>query len=376
MTTFDWIDSDADLVPLIEKLAATPAWALDTEFHREKTYTPRLALVQVASPHGISLIDPFRVDITRIRAAFDDAVVILHAADQDLEILDIHVGRRPARIFDTQVAAGFLGMESPSLANLVGRFLGLQLPKGDRLTDWTARPLTGDQLIYAASDVEHLVPLHEVLTERLQAEKRLQWAFDECDHLLGRERPVRVPEETWWRLKGSRSLRGRAQSIAQAVCAWREREAESLDLQPRMVLSDLAILAIAQNPPSDRAGLLALRGVDGRHLRKGADRRILAAIEQGKALPADALRQPPSGEPEGRLKPVIATVMGWISQRAVDLDLNPSLLATRTDVRDLLQYGNGRLTDGWREEVVGRPILRFAAGDAHLAVERDRVRLV
>ncbi|MCC7076103.1 MAG: ribonuclease D [Acidimicrobiia bacterium] len=377
MITYDLIDTDADFETLVDKLRATPVWGFDTEFHRERTYYPKLALVQIASPHGLAVVDPFSVDVRGLAAAFEDSLVVVHAADQDLEILDVHVGTRPTRLFDTQIAAGFLGMDNPSLASLVNRALGADLPKGDRLTDWTRRPLSAAQLEYAAADVVHLLGLQETLATRLEAAGRLQWALDECAHLLAKRRIVRPPDETWWRLKGSRSLRGKAPAVAQAVCAWREREAERLDIPPRMILPDLAILALAQRPPTDREGLLAIRGVDARHLRKGADRRVLDAIRTGMDLPADRLRRPPAGESEGRLKPLITAVMGWVAQRAFDLDLNATLLATRSDVQALLEGAPAtRLVDGWRKDVVGGSILRFAAGDAHLVVDGTTIRMV
>src|SRR5258708_7444638 len=134
------IDSQAGFDRVLEELAGQPAYALDTEFHRERTYWPHLALVQLAWRDGVALVDPLAVDIGRLRSVLDsDALCVAHAADQDLEILKTVCGVLPRRLFDTQVAAGFLGHSSPSLSTLAHSLLKITLPKGDRMTDWTRR---------------------------------------------------------------------------------------------------------------------------------------------------------------------------------------------------------------------------------------------
>ena len=149
---------------MVERLLGEPRYALDTEFHRERTYWPALALVQVAwaagdgGPAGVALIDPLAVDVTALGEVLaGPGVMVAHAADQDLEILERACGRGPSRLFDTQIGAGFAGHSSSSLSSLLKAFLGLEVAKGDRLTDWRVRPLTSSQLDYAASDVDHLL---------------------------------------------------------------------------------------------------------------------------------------------------------------------------------------------------------------------------
>src|SRR5207237_1127158 len=134
--------------------------------------------------------------------------LVAHAAEQDLEVLLHACGAVPSRLFDTQVAAGFLGLSSPSLATLVERFVGVRLPKGDRLTDWTRRPLTTAQLAYAAADVTHLLEARQTIRRELEGRGRLTWAEDECRLLLTRVRQPQDPATAWWRMKDARSLRG------------------------------------------------------------------------------------------------------------------------------------------------------------------------
>ena len=221
---------------------------LDTEFHRERTYFPQLALVQLAWRGGIALVDPLAIDISPLaRVLQGPGLAVVHAAEQDLEVLEHACGTVPARLFDTQVAAGFLGQVSPSLVNLVERVLGVRLLKGDQLTDWTRRPLSAGQLAYAAGDVAYLLELRERIGERLEEKGRMQWANEEFAILLSRDRSSTEPEQAWWRLPRSRQLRG-PRGVAQCVAAWRERRAQRMDLPVRFVLPDLAVLSISQHP--------------------------------------------------------------------------------------------------------------------------------
>lgn len=203
------VESRGALEALVETLLPEPAYAFDTEFHRERTYWPRLALVQIAWPGGIALVDSMAVSLEPLAKVLSgDAVMIAHAADQDIEVLEQAAGCGPAHLFDTQVAAGFLGLSSPSLSSLVERFLAKRMVKGDRLTDWLKRPLTEAQKLYAAEDVAHLLELTSVLSLRLEEMGRLSWAEHECESLRLRPRGAPLPEEAWWRMKEARSLRG------------------------------------------------------------------------------------------------------------------------------------------------------------------------
>ena len=194
VTDYRIVDTREALHEVVEALESEPRFALDTEFHRERTYWPKVALVQIAWPGDLVLIDPLAVEMGPLAAVFDDeTVVVAHAAAQDLEVLENCCGAVPARLFDTQLAAGFLGMATPSLAALHERELGLQLPKSSRLTDWLVRPLRTAQLDYAASDVAHLLEIHDRLTEQLTKRGRLSWAEAEFDLLLARDRGPATP---------------------------------------------------------------------------------------------------------------------------------------------------------------------------------------
>ena len=188
------------------RLLDEPRYGLDTEFHGERTYWPRLALIQIAWPGGLALVDPLTIDARRLAPGAGRAGLHGRARrrsgprDPRTRVRD-----SPTQMFDTQVAAGFLGLGTPSLVSLVEQLLGVRLGKGDRLTDWTRRPLTAEQRTYAAADVEHLLELQDVLVERLEAVGRLDWALDECEDRRQRVRTRPEPEAAWWRIKGARA---------------------------------------------------------------------------------------------------------------------------------------------------------------------------
>jgi ribonuclease D len=365
------------LADLVDKLKAAGRYALDTEFHREKTYWPRLALVQVAWQDGaadcpsVALVDPLAVPPAPLSEVLaGPGPMVAHAASQDLEVLERACGVVPDHLFDTQVAAGFLGHSSASLSSLTERYLGVRLTKGDRLTDWSRRPLTPSQLAYAAADVSHLLALADTIAGLLEQRGRLSWAEEECANLLRRPLGPGAPEEAWWRLRDNRQLGGAARGVAQEVAAWRERRARQLDLPPRMVLPDLALLSIAHSQPTTAAALREVRGLDGRHLRQGSEEEILAAVTRGKTLAPGALKVAQSEQVSRELRPAVALASAWVAQLSRDEEVDAALLATRADVVEYLSGKSGaRLGQGWRAGLVGAPLRRLAGGRASLALD-------
>lgn len=369
----DWefVASPGGLSDVVTELLKADAYAIDTEFHRERTYYPRLALVQIAWPGGIALIDPIAVSIEPLAAILrSDALAVLHAADQDLEVLKLACGSVPEVIFDTQVAAGFLGYVSPSLVSLVEGLLGIRLHKGDQLADWMQRPLTPSQQSYAAGDVAYLLELRQVITARLRELSREEWATEECAVLLEKDRGPNAPEQAWWRLPHSRQLRGPSRGVAQEIAAWRERRAQNLDQPVRFVLSDLALMSLSQRPPSSREELRRTRGVDARHLTGKVPDELLQAISTGRSLSPTALRLPPGQHLERLNRPMIALASAYVSQRAAELELDPAILATRADLLGFFQdRPMGRLAAGWRHDLIGASLQRLSSGQAALAFD-------
>ncbi|HVM65190.1 MAG TPA: HRDC domain-containing protein [Acidimicrobiales bacterium] len=367
-----WVDDDAGLQELVGALSEAGEFAFDTEFHRERTYWPQLALLQVAWEGGVALVDPMAVDIAPLgQCLLCSPLVVAHAAGQDLEVLDRACGCVPHNLFDTQVAAGFIGFSTPSLATLAERILDLHLPKGDRLTDWKQRPLSPAQVEYAAADVAYLLPLARLITEQLTAAGRYAWALQECREQFSAARAPQDPETAWWKIKEVRHLRGRSRAVAQEVAAWRERTAADLDRPVRTVLPDLAVLAVSTHPPSNLEQLRGLRGIEGRLPRGDLAAGLLDAVATGLELPPGDVHLPPSDDVDRGMRPAASLVSAWIGQLSRDLRIDASLLATRADLHAFIRGDpNARLLQGWRGELIGDRVRRLVSGDAALAFDK------
>ena len=319
------------------------------------------------------VVDPLAVDVAPLRALLDsDAPCIMHAASQDLEILERACGCGPRVLVDTQVAAGFVGLGSPGLGVLLQRRLGVHLGKADRLTDWLQRPLPDEAVVYAALDVAHLHALWASEEEELVARGRVDWALDECDELRRRHGEPFAAELAWWRIKEARRLKGRARGVAQSVSAWRETRARQLDRPVRHVLPDLAVMAIAERPPRTRGDLARVRGLDGRHLKNGAAEELMVAVKAGIDLPESELLLPPRDGVDSTFRPAVTLASAWVSQLSRDADLDASLVATRADLESLVRGdGASRLLTGWRAEVAGEAVQRLLEGTAALAFDGE-----
>lgn len=368
-----WIDTAAELDQLVDELSATTRLAIDTEFHRERTYWPQCALVQIGWDDGQALVDPLAVDIRPIGALLTGRTTVMHAAGQDLEVFQHSVGVVPDDLFDTQIAASFLGMSSIGLAPLVNKMLGVHLPKADRLGDWLVRPLSEDAKRYAQSDVVHLFELHDQMTASLEERGRMDWVRSECQALVDRSLAPSDPEVAWWRVKEARRLKGTAAAVAQSLAAWREAHAAETDRPLRSVLPDLALAGIAQRPPKDVDDLLAIRGLRDRGIPKSIRDDVLAAVARGQALDPDEVRYPEDRPVPAELRGAVPLLMSWVAQRARELDLDPAVLATRGDLEGFLRSDDDtRLASGWRAEALateigdlleGRAGLSFAKGE-------------
>ncbi|MGQ0432923.1 MAG: ribonuclease D [Microthrixaceae bacterium] len=366
----EWVDDAAAFARLVDRLATADVYGLDTEFHRERTYHARLALLQLSWRGGVAVVDPLAVDVAPLATVLrGSGVCVMHAASQDLEILDRVCGTVPSRLFDTQVAAGFVGYSSVGLGALVQGELGVKLPKADRLGDWLARPLGKDAIEYAASDVAHLHELYDILIAKLNERGRRQWAEDECELNRSRAASATVPERAWWKVKEARSLRGRAAAVAQTMAAWRERKAADVDRPVRFLLADLAMVSMAQRPPETEDDLRRVRGLDEGKRKGNAARELLEVVADGLALDLEAVQVPPTEGVDKSRRAAASLVSAWAAQRARELQVDAALLATRSDIETFLMDGTGRLAIGWRNDVVGEPIRALAAGEASLAVD-------
>lgn len=372
-----WVDDDRALTELIKVLVDEPAYGLDTEFLSERTYWPQLCLVQVSWPKGVALVDPLACDVRAlVEVLRAPATMITHAGASDLPILERAVGARPSALFDVQLAAGFVGLGLPSLGSLVSVLLGVRLDKSEQLADWSARPLSPAVRRYAAADVEYLFPLTLELDHRLQDLGREAWAASECEQLRLTADRRSDPDTAWWKIKGASGMRGEKAKVAQAVGAWRERRAQRLDLVPRFVLPDLAMAAVVGRPPRTRDDVAKLRGVN--RMSSEVAHELLEAVEVGRAMPTSELRMPEKLDDGPELDAAVALVVAYVAELARSQRIERQLLATREDVKALVNGRPSRLDSGWRRDVAGdrlhrlldgKAVIRLTDGGRHLRLE-------
>lgn len=376
MSGFEWVSNQGRFEELVQSLRSTPAYGLDTEFHRERTYLPVLALVQVASHEGVALVDALAVDVSPLSDLLDGGgVCVMHAASQDLEMLELACGAVPRHLFDTQIAALFCGYRTSSLAKLVEGFLDVRLDKSAQLSDWTRRPLPDSDRRYAAADVSHLLRLREALVEALEARGRLSWADEEMERLRSKDRSPPDPKTLWWKLRGKTKLNGKARGVAQELAIWRDQEARKRNRPPRSILSDMALLALSQRPARSPSQLRGIRNFDARRF-KHTDA-LLAAIERGVSLPKSAVCAPPKKPAEApNVDGVVALCLAWLAQRASREGLDLTVLGTRDDVTQLALGEPSRLSSGWRAELVGSELSAIIEGRAVLRVNGTELELL
>ncbi len=370
--SFEWVDSEDALKDVVTSVLSGSRYAIDTEFHREKTYYPKLALVQIRWGNQTALIDPLAVDPRGFARLFNnDILAVFHAAQQDIEVLRHAALEAPKNIFDCQVAAGFVGFSTPSLATLVQAVKKISLSKGDRLTDWLRRPLTEQQCAYAADDVVHLFDLHDELTRQLSELGRIDWVTDACAELAIRPMGPQDPSDAWLKLKEARALKGNARGVVQALAKWREERAMRGDLPPRRVMSDMALLGISQKIPKSVEELANTRGVDDRHLSADYCREIMTAVRDG-AKNVVSMPTSDNDDVDKWARPALTLITAWVGELARRHKIDATLLATRNDITAFLRKApNARLCQGWRAILIGDDLTRILNGEVGLSVDRD-----
>lgn len=356
--------SDA-LAAACARLGAAPRLALDTEFVRERTYLAELALVQLGDGTEIHLVDPTaRMDVAPLVGVLGNAgcTKVLHAARQDVEVLLPLLGAPLAPVLDTQVAAALLGLPAQvGYADLVARELGVQLEKGQARTDWLRRPLSPQQLDYAADDVRYLLPLAARLEERLDALGRNAWLAEECAALAD-SRLYRVdPAEAWQRFKGTEQLRPAEQVRLRSLARWREERAQRRNLPRSWVLADDAVREIARVAPRDLGQLKDLRVLpDSAATKLGGE--IFQALERAAGEPLDGIEQRNEGRPSPEEQALQKRLGDALRAAAARLELAPEVLATQKDLRRLVK-GERDVPPlrGWRRTAVGDVLLETLA---------------
>lgn len=373
--------SDFDgLVAFCQRAASSRILAVDTEFLREKTYYPKLCLIQVATHDESVAIDPLLIeDLSPLAALLADERItkVFHACTQDLEAILCSIDVVPAPIFDTQLAGAYVGMRQQlGYGALVERYTGVHLPKADSLTDWSRRPLDAEQLAYAEDDVRYLPGIYDAMMTQLVSRNRLAWVADEMAALSDRSQVERDPREAYLHLKRSGSLTRRQMAVAREVAAWREQEAARRDVPRKWVVSDEVLVEVSKRSPKSVDRLRRIRGTEQIGSRDAET--LVRAVRRGLAMGLDDLpqikrRERVSAEAEGAVDLMYA-LLRIVADRE---DVAPQVIATRDDLLDLLQgHKDCRLSHGWRHDLAGRLLERLLSGEIGLTVKDGRVEVL
>ena len=377
------VENTDDLRALVAELSAAPYLALDTEFLRDQTYWPKLCLIQVAANGVEAIIDPLGpgIDLTPFYELLKrpDIIKVMHAARQDIEIFYLQGGVLPNPLFDSQIAAMVCGFgDAASYETLARKIAHVEVDKSARFTDWSRRPLSERQLEYALADVTHLRVIYEALVKQLEKSGRSSWVAEEIAALQDPNLYKLDPVNSWKRLK-PRTSNKRFLAMLAAIAAWREREAQTMDIPRGRVIKDEAIMEIAAHPPATAEGLDKIRMVPKGFSNSRLGRGIMEAIEIGKTAP------PPEGvEPErGRRKiePSPATIdllKTLLRLKAEEADVAPRLIADAEDIERLASNDDDGVAalHGWRNEVFGKDAIALRKGELAIGLENGKAVIV
>jgi ribonuclease D len=377
------IASNEALDQLCRRLAADAFITVDTEFMRERTYFPELCVVQLAGAHEVAVIDAQAdgIDLTPLGALLANPAVmkVFHAARQDIEIFVLRFGAVPTPLFDTQIAAMVAGFgDQVSYEALVGGLTGGAIDKAHRFSDWSARPLSPAQIAYAAADVTHLRDVYSRLRARLEEDGRIEWVAEEMAALTDPALYRVNPDSAWERLRprsGNRRFLGRVQALA----AWREREAQRVNIPRQRLVKDEALLEIAATAPADVNALARVRTVTRGFAEGRIGEALLDAVAAAAKIPDSAL--PPAPPPRDAQRPspaLLALLKVLLAAKCEYHHVAPRLVASSDDLERLALEDAPAIPalHGWRREVFGEDALALKQGRISLAADGRQVKLI
>jgi len=374
----DIVASYDALPALCERVAKAARVGVDTEFHAERTYAPRLMVVQLAFEDGSVVVDPIAIpDLDALSLALGETTVVGHALSSDLKIFADRFGRVPSKVFDCQVAASFLGYGMQvSLADLVRDVCKVRLAKSQTVSDWSARPFTPKQIDYLVDDVNYLFAMQDALTERLAAAGRLEWALAESSQLGEVDRYRSDERRGLLRISGSNRMNRRELGVLSQLLVLRDRIARDRDIPPKYVMPDDVMAGLATLRPKHVEDLAQLRRLDA-GMRRNLGDAILAAVERGEAIPDDELPEK-AARPLGNARETLVALLGVAAgEIARENDLPQSLVVPRAalervareipSTREAFERTLG--IEGWRLELIGEPLWGLLCGTGVARVE-------
>ncbi len=373
-------DTEA-LQSLVDMIRPAGFVTIDTEFMRERTYWPKLCLIQVGTDDVHAIIDPLAFDdLSPLWDLLSDPAVlkVMHAGSQDMEIFYQVMDTVPAPTFDTQIAATLAGFpQQVGYGAIVQEIAGVTLDKSDTFTDWAKRPLSSTQIEYALNDVRYLPQVYRKLRDDLARQGRQGWLEPDFARLTSPETYEVVPENQYKRVKRYKSLNRRQMGVLQKVAAWREFEAQRRDIPRKWVLGDESLIEVARRSPDTSEKLRVIRGVTDK-LQKSAYGRLIEAVQTGLAMSDDELpfverKHRPVGDIDGAVDLMSALVRLRAHQQGIAVPL----LASRSNMERLARGDreDNPLMEGWRKSLIGDELLLLLAGKISLSA-RDGLLVV
>ncbi len=376
-----FIDTPEDLARFCDAIRDSEWLALDTEFIRERTYHPRLCLLQVCNDEIAACVDPLAIKdmMPLLDVLFDGRILkVFHAARQDLEIFLHDWQQIPLPLFDTQPAAALLGYgDQIGYANLVKQILGVDLPKDHSRTDWSRRPLGEGQIRYALDDVIYLGKVYLQMRGQLSELNRLQWLVDDFAELANPATYRSVPEDMWKRVKGRQRVHGMKLAALQQLAAWREQQALIRNLPRKWVLKDEVMVDLAKRAPTEKKQLEHIRGLEPGAIRRDGEQ-LLAVLKSSQNIPMDAwpVEQFTANKMTSQqqaMTDLLSTALRIIAEQQ---QLSPSAIATRKQLEKIVRgEADCELLKGWRKSVAGTTLTQIVSGEQQI-VNRDGQLLI
>ena len=378
------IEDNAALANLCTRLAQSPFVCVDTEFMRESTFWPELCLIQIADSNEAAAIDPMTpgIDLKPLLDLLtdnEDVLKIFHAGGQDIEIIYNLTAKTPHPLFDTQIAAMALGQgEQIGYSNLVDSWLGLQIDKGARFTDWARRPLETRQVDYAIGDVTHLAEIFPKMLDRLRKTGRGAWLDQEMERLADPANYANDPDNAWKRVR----IAGRKPDVLgrlKALARWREMEARGKNLPRGRIVKDETLADLASHPPKKQSDLARVRGLSATWAGNDIGARLMAALDDAK--PMTNAEMPPRDDRKpglGKDGSLVADLLKLLLKiRSRDIDVASRLLARSEELEALAagQRDGLAILEGWRYDQFGRDALDLVEGRLGFAVRNGKLRM-
>lgn len=378
------IEDSAALANLCARLAQKPYICVDTEFMRENSYWPELCLIQLADDEEAAAIDPMApgIDLQPLLDLLvdnEEVLKVFHAGGQDIEIVYNLTGKTPHPLFDTQVAAMALGQgEQIGYSNLVDTYLGIQVDKGARFTDWSRRPLDKRQIDYAICDVTYLSEIFPKMLEKLRRTGRGAWLDQEMERLADPENYRNDPDQAWQRVRVS-SRKPEVLGRLKALARWRELEAQGKDLPRGRIIKDETLADLAGNPPRRQGDLAKVRGLSPAWGGNDIGGRLMAALEASTAMSSAELPPRDDRKPAlGKDGALVADLLKLLLKiRAKEINVAARLLARSDDLESLAAGVRDGLPilEGWRFEQFGRDALQLVEGQLGFTVRNGKLKM-